>query len=59
LDKASVGGTDAREGGSNGLWQKAIEGAKEAVKARLAKRRKMMALAGKGGKLPGGMDLDS
>jgi ubiquitin carboxyl-terminal hydrolase L5 len=58
LAKASVGGTDASEGGGGGLWEKTIEGAKEAMKTRIAKRREMMALAGKGGKLPERMDLD-
>jgi ubiquitin carboxyl-terminal hydrolase L5 len=54
LAKASLSGG----GGSDGLWQKTIQSATETMKTRAAKRREMMALAGKGGKLPEGMDLD-
>ncbi|KIM27321.1 hypothetical protein M408DRAFT_330054 [Serendipita vermifera MAFF 305830] len=56
LAKASVAGTGAA--GGEGLWEKTMERAKEDMKKRVAKRREMLALAGKGGQIPEGMDFD-
>lgn len=52
-----VGGESSGEQGGS-LWEKTVDGAKEAMKARVEKRREMMAMAGKGGKAVEGMDLD-
>ena len=40
------------------LWDKIITDSKEKMRVRVEKRREMLAMAGKGGKVPDGMDLD-
>lgn len=63
LARASVEAEAAGENeGGKPLWETTVEGAKEKMKVRIEKRREMMKMAGKGGKMPGGfgdaMELD-